>query len=542
MSDEPRFEDAARKKADIGDKLPPHAIEAEKGLLGCALNDPVPVLSALQERGVDLSWFYDLGHQLLWWAMADAYSRGQAVDVVTVWQWVCDSGQADKFPNGLACLAALPEATPSAANWPAYADILEDKWRQRQLLALGVRIQMMVQAEKANTALILSEAERGVMSLSEDAAAGVEKTAASYVERVYGEIKNYRRGHAQIKGLTTGLEYLDKLLCGFGGKHGNYVVVSSRPGLGKTALATDIMLHVAFDHVWWEPQFYPDGKPKLNEANEQLWESRRGLPVAFFSMEMKAEALVERMIFQRAGVDMQTYRTGFARKDDQKRMDVAADEILGAGDRLLIDDEARCTIETIKARARRLARQKGIKLFIVDYIQLLRSERQQRKPDRVHELTEISGEIQALGKELNVPFLVLAQMNRDYEKDPLRTPRLADLKDCGAIEQDADVVIFLYEPKQSKEERESIADAIDDGANREAEAKGERRRSGWSGRYFQVNALVAKARYGPSGKKVQLLFENACTKWHDYNVWLKQRGVKSAAAGERGYEERPEEP
>jgi replicative DNA helicase len=495
------------------------------------LREPEKVMSGLAERGVDRLWFYEVRQQLVWWAFEDMARRGVAIDELTTRQWLLDSGKLKEIEDPLAFMLELQEATPSAANWPVYADILEQKYRQRQMLRIAGEAVSRIYAEQPDTKLILSEAERAILKLSEDASSSAERPVPFYLPGVMRDVRNYHRGHAQIQGLTTGLEYLDKVLCGFGGKHGNYVVLSSRPGLGKTSLATDIALHVAFDHVWWEPVLYPDGKPQLNADGDALHERRVGHPVCIFSLEMKAEALVERMLWQRSGVNIQNWRTGFASKADLAKMEQVEALLLEKGSNILIDDESRCTIETVKAKARRLHRSAGVKLFILDYIQLLRSGRERSKPDRVQELTEISGELQSLGKELGVPFLVLAQMNRDYEKDALRTPRLADLKDCGAIEQDADVVMFLYEPKLTKERREKLEQTIE-------EATGD---ANWSTRYAQINGLVAKARYGPSGKVVQLLFETACTHYHDWNVWLKQRGVKAAAAGERGYAAAPEE-
>jgi replicative DNA helicase len=193
---------------------------------------------------------------------------------------------------------------------------------------------------------------------------------------------------------------------------------------------------------------------------------------------------------------------------------------------LFIDDEGRMTVDTMRARARRMFRQHGIKLFVVDYIQLMRSSTRRKREDRVQELAEISAEFVALGKELNVPFILLAQMNRDFEKEATRAPRLSDLKDCGSIEQDADLVGFLHTPKMNDTEKERYTSAM--AAAYPADE--------WSKRPVRVNLLWAKNRYGPTGR-CELLFQKSSTLFHDYNVWLKRHAYKTLAAGDsRSYE------
>jgi replicative DNA helicase len=237
-------------------------------------------------------------------------------------------------------------------------------------------------------------------------------------------------------------------------------------------------------------------------------------------MEMKAEALMQRTLFQRSRVDLQTWRTGYAEAGVQRSLLNAAGKLAGA--RIYIDDEARMTIDTLRARARRMYRQHGVRLFVVDYIQLMRANRVGKRDDRVQELADISAGLQALGKELNCPILVLAQMNRDYEKEPNRKPRLSDLKDCGAIEQDADGVIFLYQAKMNGEAEERWESQVQ-------QVYG----NSWSKHPRRVNALVAKNRYGPADKDCELVFHASFTGFEDYGEWQKAHGLKAAAAGER---------
>ena len=188
---------------------------------------------------------------------------------------------------------------------------------------------------------------------------------------------------------------------------------------------------------------------------------------------------------------------------------------------ILIDDTARCTIDELKARARRLHRQHGIRLFVIDYIQLLKTGGKKFRDDRVQELADISGELQSLGKELQCPFIILAQMNRDYEKEPNREPRMSDLKDCGAIEQDADIIAFLHTPKKADEDEKYLA------AMEKVYGKDD-----WSKYPRPVDLLIAKSRNGPTGP-CHMLFQKSSMHFHDRGKWMEDNAGYKAAEGER---------
>jgi replicative DNA helicase len=263
-----------------------------------------------------------------------------------------------------------------------------------------------------------------------------------------------------------------------------------------------------------------DSGAQVKVDDKPQWVQHRGIPVGIFSLEMSAQSLVHKMLFQRARADLQRWRTGFALESDHPKLVKAAAEIASA--KVWIDDTGRCSIGELRAKARRWVRQYGIKLFIVDYIQLMRTDGRRFRDDRVQELAEISGELQNLGKQLGVPFLILAQMNRDYEKEPNRAPRLSDLKDCGAIEQDADLVGFLYYPtKEHETKKEKYVEAMEAVHGKD-----------WSKYPLRVNLILAKNRFGPTGI-VELLFEHHCTHFLDYGRWLKEHGHRAPAMGER---------
>ncbi len=521
------FDQAQGRGEVLTDRLPPHAPAAEQGLLACVLLDD-EVLDECAECGVADEWFFDLRHQHIFASMVALEHAGVPVDVITLQQHLADLHLLEQV-GGLAYLAVLPDLVPSAANLPNYVAILREKWLLREVLKTATyaaaQVLSIEQGEKTEPEVVLERMEREVLRLSEERSRVAEVHIRQVVLEVQADLENYHRGRAQVRGLTTGLAYLDKMLCGLGQRNGNYVVLSGRPSTGKTSLAVQIAMHAAIDYVWFEPvmQERPGGGPPIPVMDGDNFKTTRraGVPVGIFSLEMAKESLVERMLFMRAVADMQRWRTGFAESQDIPNLIAASVELAKAP--IYIDDTGRLTMDTLRARARRMFRQRGIKLFVIDYVQLLRGSARRKREDRVQELAEISGDIQALGKELNVPFVVLAQMNRDFEKDPTRQPRLSDLKDCGSIEQDADVVGFLHSPKLNGDEKEKYNNAMTDNFK-----GGE-----WSKRPKRVNCLIAKNRYGPTGP-TELLFQKSSTIFHDYNVWLKDHGAElgAVASGE----------
>lgn len=483
----------------------PHNPDAEKGVLGCLLLQP-EALNECAEAGLAPGWFYDLRNAQLFTAIRDLSEAGKAVDDITV-----SSNSGWPLPE----LSLLKDAVPSAGNLSAYLDIVQECAVRRSILAECAEAQQFVHAGETEPQQIIAHMEARILELSQSLRQRAATPAKAIVPEVVDRLEHYTRGKAQITGqIVTGLDYFDKLTLGLGGSNGNLWVISGRPGTGKTSLAMQIAFHCALDFEWWEPTGRTDAE------GEPVFAARRGLPVGVFSMEMNAVALMQRTLFQRARVDMQTWRTGFADAGVQRSLVTAAAALAKAP--VLIDDEARMTIDTLRARARALHRQQGVRMFVVDYIQLMRAPRVGRRDDRVQELADISAGLQALGKELNCPILVLAQMNRDYEKEPNRKPRLSDLKDCGAIEQDADGVIFLYPPKLNAEKE-------NEWEQQAAQIYG----SHWSRHPRRVNALIAKNRYGPADKDCELLFHASHTGFEDYGVWQKAHGFKQLAAGER---------
>ncbi len=535
-----------RPDAPTGDRLPPHAPEAEQGVLGCVLLSPNECLDALDEGGVQPEWFYDLRHQHIFQTLHAMHFRQPrvAVDVITVQQELKQTGLLDEI-GGIPYLNALQDHVPSAANLSYYVEIVREFWQMRVALAtaagIEVRVRELQDAKRDGDTLdtVIDDALNELGKLSELHTRRSERWIKDILrDDVIPKLeRHYTRGRAQMNGLvTTGLEYYDKIMCGLGGENGNYHVFAARPNVGKTSLVTGMGLHAALNFEWVE-EVAAELVEGMKVAGLQAWVDdeghgfvkKKGVRVGISSLEMSAASLGFKMIFQQARADLQLWRTGYASGEDFPSL-LRANEQMATSNGILVDDTARDTIQSIKAKWRRWHRQFGVRFFMLDYIQLIKSNNKRFRQDRVQEMEEISAELQALGKELNCPMAILAQLNRDYEKEPNRLPRLSDLKNCGAIEQDADSVTLLYKPspykpfsKEFTEEYEFFRECM--------ESKFGVDWKKWSGRPERINALVEKNKHGPKGD-AQLLFLKSSTLFVDYDAWLKQNGFKHASKGE----------
>lgn len=522
------------------DRLPPHSPEAEAGVLGCVLLSPSECLDELDELGVQPEWFYDLRHQHLFRTARAMHLRTPPapVDVITLQAELAQRGLLEQL-GGIPWLNQLQDAVASAANVGYYAEMVREKWQLRIIVQTCTEIVSRVYESEGEVAQLIDEAQSGINRLSELHTRRSERTAkAILVEEVIPKLEaHYTRGRAQMTGLVaTGLEYLDKIFCGWGGTdNGNFHVVAARPNVGKTSFATSVLLHAALDFVWneeiteAEAELDADSAVKPFRTQDGKWLlPRRGVPCGFSSLESTGAALVKKMLFQRARADLQRWRTGYAVKDDFTKLVPAAAAL--ARDTILIDDTPRDTIDSIKAKWRRWHRRDGVRFFLLDYIQLIKTPRGKFRPDRVQEMEDICAEFQALGKELNCPMLVLCQLNRDYEKEPNRLPRLSDLKNCGAIEQDADSVTLLYKPSPYRPFSKEYTPEYEQFQQYMVQAFGDRWQK-WDGRPERINALVEKNREGPKGD-AKLLFLKSSTLFVDYLAWLKGKGFLAAARGE----------
>jgi len=401
--------------------------------------------------------FYRRDHQLIFRAIGDLADRGQPCDAVTVSEFLERRDELDDA-GGLAYLGQLAKDTPSAANIVAYAEIVRERSMLRALIRVGGEIAASAfSPEGRDAGDLVDDAERRVFEIAERGQRSgsgfvhLKKILPGTIDRL-DELQN-SEGH--ITGLPTGFDDLDRMTAGFQG--GDLVIVAGRPSMGKTSLAMNIAEHAAIS---------------------------AGVPVAIFSMEMSAEQLSFRMISSLGRVNQSHLRTGNFSDEDWHRINAAVSLMSEA--RIFIDDTPALNPTEVRARSRRLSREHGLGLIVLDYLQLMQVPG--TVENRATEISQISRSLKALAKELSVPIIALSQLNRSVEQRNDKRPVMSDLRESGAIEQDADVIAFIYRDEVYNKEtmRKGIADII-----------------------------IAKQRNGPIGE-VPLTFLGEYTKFENY--------------------------
>src|ERR1043165_9445370 len=444
------------------DRLPPHSPEAEQGVLGCVLLSPNECLGECLEKiksGADV--FYDLRHQTIFGALAQMYDRREAIDVITLQQTLKDQQLLEEV-GGIGYLSSLTDAVPSSANLSYYLEIVQEKHLLRKMIQTCTAVVGRVYDYEGDVQALVDEVERDILRISESRVQSNTSTIKELVKKAINTVEDYHQRQGALTGIGTGFTDLDKMTSGLHG--GEMIVIAARPSMGKTSIAMNIAEHAAIE---------------------------QRLPVGVFSLEMSSASLVLRMLCSRARVNMRSVREGFLAERDFPKLTGAAGKLANAP--LFIDDSSGLSILQLRAKARRMFQQYGIKLFVVDYLQLLHSTAR-RPENRQQEIADISSGIKALAKELDVPVIVLSQLNREVEKEKGRPPRLSDLRESGSIEQDADLVGLLYKPSSKSDDDES------GGASEPQDA-------------IPVNLLIAKQRNGPAQVDVNLTFLKTFTRF-----------------------------
>jgi replicative DNA helicase len=436
----------AAAQAPRVDRLPPHSPEAEQGVLGCILLSPNDCMGeCIQKFKAGPEVFYDLRHQSIYGMLAEMYDQREAIDVITLQQRLKDKQILEQV-GGIAYLSVLPDTVPSSANLIYYAEIVQEKYLLRRMIHVCTDVVARVYDHEGEVDGLMDEVERDILRISESRVQGHTDSIKDLVKQAINTIEDFHKRQGMLTGVGTGFIDLDKMTNGLHG--GEMIVIAARPSMGKTSLAMNIAEHVAIE---------------------------QRLPVGVFSLEMTSESLVLRMLCSRSRVNLRNVREGFLAERDFPKLTGAASKLANAP--LFIDDSSSLSILQLRAKARRMHQQYGIKLFVVDYLQLLHSTAR-RVDNRQQEIADISSGVKSLAKELDVPVIVLSQLNRELERDKNRKPRLSDLRESGAIEQDADLVALLYKPSSGDEEEA--------GSSSEEEA-------------VAVNLLIAKQRNGPTG-------------------------------------------
>ncbi|HTZ16816.1 MAG TPA: replicative DNA helicase [Dissulfurispiraceae bacterium] len=442
------------KEADLTiNKLPPQNIEAEQAVLGAIIIDNEALPKSLEILAQDD--FYRESHRRLYRAMLDLFDKNEPVDIVTVADYLKKSGDLDVV-GGIAYLSTLADSVPTSANIRYHARIVREKALLRNLIRTATNITTRVYEDSSDADEIVDNAERMIFEIAEQRTKTSFASMKDVIKDTFKMIEQLYDKKEAITGVPSGFKDLDELTSGF--QPSDLVIVGGRPGMGKTAFALNVAQHTAM----------------------QMRE-----PVAIFSLEMSKEQLVMRMLCSESMVDSARVRKGFIGKEDWPKLTSAAGRLADAP--IFIDDSSAMTVLEIRAKARRLKMEHGgIGLVVVDYLQLMRSRGNFER--REQEISEISRSLKALAKELRVPVIALSQLNRSVESRHEKVPTLADLRESGAIEQDADVIIFLYRDEVYNKNSPNNRGTAD--------------------------IHVAKQRNGPTGI-VKLQFAASCTKFHD---------------------------
>jgi replicative DNA helicase len=435
------------------DRLPPQSIEAEQSVLGALLIDRDAVVEVAEVlRAED---FYRNHHGTIYAAILELYERREPVDIVTVSEVLEREGALEQV-GGSAYLTSLINLTPTAVNAVYYGRIVERKAVLRNLIGAAGKIAAIGYEESADISESIDRAEQQLFAVSQKRVESGFSTLRALLHAAYDRLDYLHQHKGEVSGIRTGFKDLDQLTTGL--QRSDLVIVAARPSIGKTSLALNFAEHAAV---------------------------REGKTVGVFSLEMSKEQLVLRLLSSVANIDSQRLRTGFLEEMDFTRLAPAMNTLAEAP--VYIDDTPNITTMELRTKARRLQAESGLDMIIVDYLQLMTSSLNNKDANRVQEVSEITRGLKALARELEVPVVALSQLSRQPEMRESREPRLSDLRESGSIEQDADLVMFLWREKERGQE--------------DNDTEGE-----------TIKLKLAKHRNGPTGV-IDLYFHKAQTRF-----------------------------
>lgn len=434
-------------------RVPPHNIEAEQSVLGAMLLDKDAITSVTEVLKGDE--FYKESHRVLFDAIIELYSRDEPVDMITLIDLLRSKEHLEAV-GGMSYISDIVTSVPATSNVRHYAKIVEEKYVLRKLILSSNEIMDMAYGQKEKIEDVIGSAEKYIFNISQKNIHQDFEHVGNIITRSFDELEALYKNKGQITGVGSGFKDLDRKTSGF--QRGDLVLIAARPSMGKTAFVANVALEAAL---------------------------RGGYSVALFSLEMSKEQIAYRMICSEANVDMQRLRTGDLEDEDWIKLAKAAGPM--ANSRMFIDDTPGITVSELRSKCRRLKTQKdkGIDLIIIDYLQLMSGNG--RSESRQQEVSEISRNLKALAKEMDAPVIALSQLSRAAEQRADHRPILSDLRESGAIEQDADIVMFLYR---------------DEYYNKDTDKKN------------MAEVIVAKQRNGPTGT-VELAWLGQYTKFGD---------------------------
>ena len=444
------------------ERIPPQNLEAEQAVLGAVLLDGESLVTAMERLTGDD--FYRTGHRYIFDAMISLADGDEPVDLVTLTAKLQGRGQLDEV-GGVTYLSELANAVPTAANIDYYAQIVEEKSMLRRLIRAATQIVTNGYASEDDVGGLLSEAEARILEISNRRGGNGFISIRDVLMEVFEKVEFLSQNKGGTTGIASGFRDLDKMTSGF--QRSDLIIVAARPSVGKTVFALNIAQNVGV---------------------------REKETVAIFSLEMGASQLVQRMICAEANVDATRLRTGFLEPDDWEKMTMAIGSLSEAN--IYIDDSPSVTVSDIRAKCRRLKKERGLGMILIDYLQLIHG-RSKNGENRQQEVSEISRTLKQIARELEVPVIALSQLSRGVEQRQDKRPMMSDLRESGSIEQDADIVAFLYR---------------DDYYNQESEKKN------------IIEIIIAKQRNGPVGT-VELAFLK------NYNKFVSLDRSHQGAAG-----------
>jgi replicative DNA helicase len=434
-------------------KLPPQHIEAEQSILGGILieNDTINRVTEI----LDADDFYRDAHRKIFNALINLSERDEPADLITLTNELRKIDQLDSI-GGASYLASLIDSVPTAANIEYYAKIVKEKAILRKLIQTSTEIVTQSYEDRGDVEGFLDEAERAIFEISEKRVRPSFYSIREIVKDSFTTIERLFKKKELVTGVPSGFKELDRMTAGF--QPSDLIIIAGRPSMGKTAFCLDVAEYAAIDNK---------------------------IPVAIFSLEMSKEQLVIRMLCSQAHVEGTRLRTGYLNESDWPKLTIAAGNLSEAP--IYIDDTAALSALELRAKARRLKADRGLGMVIVDYLQLMKGRA--RVESRQQEISEISRSLKALAKELNIPVIAVSQLSRKTEERTGNRPQLSDLRESGAIEQDADLILFIY--------RDEIYNRSEDNPNR-----------------GKAEVIIGKQRNGPIGK-IDLAFLDKFTTFKD---------------------------
>lgn len=428
-------------------RIPPHNLEAEQSLLGALLIDKQAIIKIADK--VDADDFYKDSHGIVYDAMVDLYSKREPIDLLSLANRLDEADNLEKI-GGRTFLTSLANIVPTSSNVVHYAEIVKKKATLRRLITASAKINELAFEESEDTAKILDEAEQQLFSVSQNFLKQAFVPVKNVLAGTFDRIDELHREKGKIRGIPSGFRDLDNLLAGF--QKSDLVILAARPSMGKTSLALDFVRNAAV---------------------------RSQVPVALFSLEMSKEQLVDRLLCAEGKIDLWKLRTGNLSDKEGSADFPKIGQAMGILSEapIFIDDSANANVMEIRTKARRLQMEHGLGMIVIDYLQLMEGRR--NSDSRAQEVSEISRSLKGIARELSVPVIALSQLNRSVETRTPPIPKLADLRESGSIEQDADAVMFIYRQDYYKRDQEktNVADV-----------------------------MIAKHRNGPTGN-IQLYFD-----------------------------------